>query len=87
MNEEILKPIVIGMKDKFNSHDVIKELMESQPAIYNNLLDRYGNVKIAHSQIGISLIRFADKIGIEKTGVIYDKSLGYPSECAEWRKI
>lgn len=87
MNQEILTPIVRGMNNVFNSHDLIKELMNREPVVYNELKDRYNDVRIVHSQIGISLSRLAEKLGIEKTGVISDDSLGYPSKCAIWRTL
>ena len=88
MSEEFVKAIVNDMKDEFDSHDFIKEFIWKHPADYGQLLEKYDDVRIAHSQIGKFLQNHANTLGIVKTGDSgTDDIFGHATSCAKWRKL
>jgi len=90
MTIENVRPIIDeNMSDNFDSHDFIREFKLRYRNLYDEMVEKCGNVASAHGIISIFLLNHANALGIEKnrTGKIKSENInGKIKPCAEWRK-
>lgn len=86
--ESIIEELIQD-SNTFDSHDVIKKIIWSEPVSYANLLIKHENVTNAHAEISNFLRNKSNDLHIEKVNCAHKSPdiFGNDVECALWKYI